>query len=376
MGSYKFSNDINISNLVLMLIYSHLLPLNIFFGLRPSHVVTYILFFLTIYQALNRKAFKIPSVFFLTFFFSTLILIVASFSSLRNNLSLVDNINAFNNLIAPLLVLTIFSGFLNNPIRIELIRKIQNHIVFLVLVNSIIALISIFLDFSIVYQFIQGSETSVLIRSYNLGRYLGFFLQPFEAGVIYILGTYYALELKFNWKISLLIIISGILTHSKVYYLFLPLLVFLKLNFRWRVILFAPIVSLLIGVMITYHSEVYSYILEPRFGIRSDFGQIVSYIVRDNFFAGLGVVSNPFDSPVDSSYLHIFVTSGLFGLFTYCLIMVYLFFNNIVLWGFKNGSILLFFLLFLCALAGPVFFSFNLSFFVLFAVYKERILGS
>ena len=373
MSLYNRLKCFDVKVVFIALIYSNLLPINIFFGLRPIHIISYVLFALTIVMFLDKKEFYLYSFSFITSCITLSIIIISLFSSLLNGINLVSNINFILNCIIPILFLFILSTHGSSTKSYILIASIQKHIIQLCFLNSMIAIISIFIDFTPIYQYFLASESSVVTRSYNIGRYIGFFLQPFEAGLIYAIGLYLTREVKSKWYVILFIIIAGILSRSKIFFLFLPIFLFFHLNYKWRFLIFLPIISLILGIITLYYSDIYAYVLEPRFGEKSDFDLIVKAISRENLYLGLGLGPLPNNDPFDSAYLQIFSFSGLIGLLAY-LILIFYIISFVV---FKKRPVenitFLIFILLLCGLAGPIFFSFNLSFFVLFICFKEGL---
>ena len=170
MSLYNRLKCFDVKVVFIALIYSNLLPINIFFGLRPIHIISSVLFALTIVMFLNKKEFYLFSFSFITSCITLSIIIISFFSSLLNGINLVSNINFVLNCIIPILFLFILSIHGSSTKGYILIASIQKHIVQLCFLNSMIAIISIFIDFTPIYQYFLASESSVVTRSYNIGR--------------------------------------------------------------------------------------------------------------------------------------------------------------------------------------------------------------
>jgi hypothetical protein len=121
----------------------------------------------------------------------------------------------------------------------ELLLDVCNLFVLLLSVNAALTLVHVFWDVSFFFDIFLPSRdvvsgTNVWDRALNMGRYLGVFSTPFEAGIVYGLGVLcwiYARQKQMKSTIFQqiclwLIVAGGILTVSKAFIFTIPLFFF------------------------------------------------------------------------------------------------------------------------------------------------------
>ncbi|MDA9827703.1 hypothetical protein N9C11_05635 [Flavobacteriaceae bacterium] len=240
------------------------------------------------------------------------------------------------------------------------------------IVNTIFQIISVFIDVSPIMNFYGvNEESSVWQRSYNLNRYIGFFSQPFEAGLAYSIGLLIILKkeilYKNNFLLKLFITVGGLITYSKFFFvtLFLAILgYFFKNDLKKVFIVSFVLICSIIILNIDLIYDIFNLILFTRF----QDGTVIyglSYIYENYFFFGQGLIPTVNGEPLDSAYLQIFAVSGIFGIIFYLILL----FKSSILVSNSNSqkfinSIFLI-IIFFGSLGGPIFTANKANIFVI-----------
>ncbi|THE11105.1 hypothetical protein E1H99_08860, partial [Enterococcus hirae] len=191
----------------------------------------------------------------------------------------INVIPGIKNWIDPILVIIIFNIVLdkNNEENFyqTLIFKIAKIVVFLLSLNTLWSITTMFYDTTFINGFFWGAELASGSKATGMGRYSGVFIQPIEAGVVYSIGLLlFWYLLKKNNKLSLqnfvpfiLIISGGLLSVSKVFiFCGLPLFVILILFFLnskkiIKIMFFVVGAFLILSYIMSIYWNGYDYLL-------------------------------------------------------------------------------------------------------------------
>jgi len=227
-------------------------------------------------------------------------------------------------------------------------------------INALIGLLSIFIDSWPIIQYFVGSSgsedgmmASVWGRSANMGRFIGIFNQPIEAGVAYSLaafGIVYLADKKQTFSsllflLLILVVIGGLLTVSKVFLIggVILLLAYLMWTrvisdiFSFRIILlvgltvFTIAINLQSWIGLDYFmrffsmdsSTVFSFLdvlTSGRYGQASSVTMTFNQILIDSPIFGYGIVN--YNVTLDNGLLYYFFHGGSIGLFFYIGILI------------------------------------------------------
>lgn len=253
-------------------------------------------------------------------------------------------------------------------------RRLCRVLIFLLCLNSIVAICSIFLDLSnFIRPFVFScfGDQSVSQQAASMGRYSGIFNQPFESGLTYSLGLlswgYLSRVSKksvfIDYCMLFILIVGGALSVSKVFILGGIPLFFLYWNpignfkkyFSWRFFLVALICCCVILWMIKFW-EGWGYFCR-LFKIKGA-DQLVAVYSGGRFGAGSTILSEFVriwqESPLygfgfgvtscfDNGYLEFFYQGGIVALLGYSALLGIYFWHSLrnFLKGYEEGRFLL-----------------------------------
>jgi len=323
------------------------------YGILPLAVITLMLKKRTIISY-----FPLFSILLLLLFI-TLWTFLVTFIGVKNYESFNKVIAYLENYIQPIALILISGAFINLYSRERVIIIFQKACLFLIillLLNTVIAVISIFYDISDWVRYFVCAPGSIGItvwsRATSMGRYSGIFNQPMESGLTYSLGLFSWIYFTQKGKNTSIIhylmlfglLFGGILSVSKVFILIgIPLFfIYLILEGRLKYILnqrFIASSMLSIAVIIVickvwkgfgYFARLFNisgksiseliYIYTAgRFGTEHTFVKyIFTYVWEKSPFYGLGFAASPI---LDNAYLEFFIQGGLVALFGYLFIL-------------------------------------------------------
>jgi hypothetical protein len=343
-------------------------------GLRFDQFFLYsfgIMFF--IFFGRVKNLLKIPFKFFKIITPLFFIFLISFLSHFYNQNSFQNILSTIENLINPIFLFILFIViFYCDRYRTDLKNRLIKSLILFLIVNTIFQIISAFFDVSSIMNFYGANEEdSVWQRSYNLNRYIGFFSQPFEAGLAYSIGLLIILKkdivLKNNFLLKFFIIVGGLITYSKFFFITLFLLFVgyffkndLKKVFIVSFVLIGPVIILNIDLIY----DIFNLILFTRF----QDGTVIyglSYIYENHFFFGLGLVPLLNGEAFDSAYLQIFAISGIFGLILYLILL----FKSSILVSNSNSqkfiNLIFLIIIFFGSLGGPIFTANKANIFVI-----------
>lgn len=304
------------------------------------------------------------STIFLVFVSVTLYTLLITVGGERHYELLGKVVSGFENYAQPAAVILIMGVFVRPRSETEavvLFRSICRLLVILLSLNSVLVILSVFLDLSPVTRYFttgllnqDNLSTSALAARY--GRYSGIFNQPVESGLTYSLGLFCWAYLSHAKRRSLtrdylllwLMLLGGILSASKAFILMgVPLFIVYWLSAR-RLFDFQRLPELATGRFIfsallgscstalvfgswsglgfvtrlfTFREDqnLLDLFTGHRFG--TDTSQLKDILTRtwnDGFLFGLGFGA---ETIFDSAYAEFFVESGLVGLIGYVLVL-------------------------------------------------------
>jgi len=363
------------------------------FGLRTEHVLIYFLlpFAIIILMMKKRTILSYSPLFniLMLLFFITLWTLMITFIGPKNYTLFVKVVAYLEDYFQPIAIILILSALLNfrsQESLITIFREACLLFIYLMMINSIIATVSIYYDLSSwISYFLKGTSISstVWAKSLIMGRYLGIFNQPIEAGLAYSLALInwgYLTQMKRyisigNYIILFALLIGGILSVSKVFILGgIPLFVLYLISIkRIRFLInYRFVITATLGIIMTmlifktwkgfnyflrlFHfgnksQDIVSLFTATRFG-RGDTGvkYLFNYVWEKAPIYGLGFAAK---TPLDNAYLAYFVQGGLIALIGYLAML-----TIIALVGFnqfkKNKEGQLLFYLFVLILGGGI----------------------
>lgn len=343
-------------------------------GLRFDQFFLYsfgIMFF--IFFGRFKNLLKIPFKFFKIISPLFFIFLISFFSHFYNQNSFQNTLSTIENLINPIFLFILFIViFYCDRNKVDLKKRLIKSLILFLILNTIFQIISVFLDVSQLMNFYgMNEENSVWLRSYKLSRYIGFFSQPFEAGLAYSIGLLIILKKdvirKNNFLLKFFITVGGLITYSKFFFISLFLVVlgyFFKNDLKKVLIASFLFTSIVVVLNFNLIYDIFNLILFTRF----QDGTVIyglNYIYENYFFFGQGLFPFVNDEPVDSAYLQIFAVSGIFGLIFYLILL----FKSSILVSNSNSqkfinSIFLI-IIFFGSLGGPIFTANKANIFVI-----------
>lgn len=300
-------------------------------GLRFDQIILYFIFlFDLIYIFLFPSRFKFSLNKILIPFLLLLILITSFFATILNYKNFTsENIAPLENILNPLaLSFILYLYFSFEYTNSSHIRGIINVSIYFIIFNSLFSLLSIFIDVSELMSYFVSNDNgnSVWQRSYQLSRYIGFFSQPIEAGfaystclLLFIRDYKNESSIKYIFFQSI-IIIGGIISTSKVFYITIILIIILRL-FNYRKYYLLALIIILSPFFLKYFDLALVYFLATRYLETSNFVDDLLFIYNNNFLIGLGFNSTVSDNPIDNAYLQILILSGVIGIIFYFIIL-------------------------------------------------------
>ena len=342
------------------------------YGIRLEHFVIYPVFIILIFNSvfinriikINRYSLSI-TLFWIIMLLHVIIVTVNNGKLHYNVLSDIENLLQP---IAIIIILGWMSYGLNYYSKQKLLERSCWLIAIMLSINALFGLLSIFFDtWPIVRYFVGVNEVnndvlgSVWGRSASMGRFIGIFNQPFEAGVAYSLaaiGIIYIVNKKKKFSTLLVILlilvtIGGLLTVSKVFVIGGILLVLIYLIwtkkilkiFSLRLILAISTTVYLVVINIQnwqgfwylkrlFTSDMISYdtainpLTSGRYSSGSSNFSTFNNILNDSPIFGYGIV-NP-NVTIDNGLLYYFFHGGFIGLLLYIGILISILFIAIL----------------------------------------------
>jgi hypothetical protein len=343
------------STLALSLIIISSLGPYIGLGLRTEHLFIYgfflmvfVLFFLK--ASLNITLFKslIPLLFS---FIVTIFFDLITGPKIREA-GLFSNID---NLLEPVLLMFVFSYFLDKSFDESDFNILLNLIVVTSVIAGLISILTIFIDLEFILKFFVtdiAGEDSLWKQVFSLGRYTGFFSQPLEAGIfftgslfslIYLKKTYFIKNWVFCFSF-IVIIIAGAISISKNFYLLGIVMAFILYGqlSHWTIKRYLTFVLFFFGFLTIillyfildfgnylnslfslYESDGFiSAITAGRFGGsgNTDVEILFNKFINEGFFMGFGLGTH---LPLDNGFLEYAYQGGFFALLGYLLFLLY-----------------------------------------------------
>lgn len=258
-------------------------------------VILYPLCFYLVSQALyNKVSFNYKSILF--YYIYIFIYIYILMITLSNGNSILAGTK---NWLDPLIVLTIFNILLNENFKKicyeNLIYKISKLMIFLLSINTLWSILTMFLDTSLINGFFWGADLANGSKANTMGRFSGVFIQPIEAGIIYSIGLllfWYLLtrkrKISFGQLISFLLIISGgIFSVSKVFiFCGIPLFIvlatcFLNFSKTFKISIFIILSYIILSFYLNMYWDGFDYFL--RFFDNTGNNSIIDLLTAGRF---------------------------------------------------------------------------------------------
>lgn len=341
------------------------------FGLRVEHVVIYPLFFVSLLIHAIRQTIlnRVRQLLLLLVLFG-----LALFWLLTITWILTGGCNPWivlanaDNYAIPIAVIFVLSAFLRKCSEQDasiITVKVCDLLVIILATNSLMIIIQVTTGASFFFEPFMPPANSltgltVWQHSLNMGRYIGLFSTPFEAGITYTLGIFswlYAANLRkrnsiFRQMFLLLMIIGGVLTVSKAFLLGLFIfIVYLltdykrsKIIINWRLILIVPLAVFITDILVgqwkglDYFLRLFSFERRHPLDLISlysagRYGAVDSWVsssficvLRESPLCGFGLGNR---TVVDSAYLYAFWHGGIVGLVIQLSILFILGWNGI-----------------------------------------------
>ena len=333
------------------------------FGLRVEHLVIYSLFCISLPVHMLEKThlIRVRPLFLLAMLFSVnflWLLLITLVSTEKGNLRAI--LANADNFIIPTAIIFLMSAFLRRIIQQDAQRilvKVCDLLVLILAINGLMTVIHVITGESFFFEPFMAPADPLTGRtvwdgSLNMGRYIGVFSTPFEAGITYTLGIFawvHAAKLRrrssMSWQVLLvLIVVGGILSVSKAFLLGLFMfIVYLFTDYKrvktiinWRLILIVPSLVFLTGIFVKQwkgldfllrlflvkvanFNELIILFSGRRYGIENPGSEsLAAYVWRTAPFSGLGLGDS---SVCDSAYLYNFLHGGLVTLMIQLLIL-------------------------------------------------------
>ncbi len=374
-------------NFPILLLISAIGP-NIGLGFRLEHLIIYVSLIVIILDCIvspgnvkfNFKILKLSIPLFIAF-------LAVLISDYVNNPKFRDGslISGIDNLSQPILVLITMSYFINRSSFDYL--KILRSLIFFGVFIGIINILSIFIDLSLLFQYFIADiddDNGLWNQVLSLGRYIGLFSQPFEAGIFFAICLFSFVFINTNkekitfWQYStfLILLTGGLITLSKNFYLLglcLSFFLFARLSswsLKKSILIFTIIIICIIILLVLFYNllgnylqslvEIYSSdglfsaLTAGRFGggESTNVEILFSEVVNEKFY-GFGIGTK---LPLDNGFLEYFYQGGFFALLGYLFFILYILYF-FILHNDKKESFLLFTLvmfIFLASFGGPV----------------------
>lgn len=379
-------------------------------GLRAEHVFIYgfflmilVLFFFK--ASLNRTL--LNSLFPLLFSFLVTVFFDLITGPKIREASIFSNID---NLLEPVLLIFVFSYFLNKSFDEKDFKILLNLIVVTSVITGLISILTIFVDLEFILRFfvadIQGEE-SLWKQVLSLGRYTGVFSQPLEAGIFFTGSLFSLIFLKKTYFIKnwyfymsfIVIFIAGAISLSKNFYLLgigMAFFLYGQLS-HWTLKRYLSIVLIFFGVIASillffifdfgnyfnsllslYESDgLTSAVTAGRFGGSgiTDVEILFNKFLNEGFFMGFGLGTH---LPLDNGFLEFAYQGGFFSLLGYLLFLSY----GIITALIKNKKASAKFLLilivyvFLSSIGGPVITANRANIIFIFLISATLVLSN
>lgn len=354
------------------------------FGLRSDHLAAYgyfvifMVFSLLFKKNIDKRSWIIASLFLL----ASLFCLIGDILS-NPKIRVLPFIQAFENVLNPFALFLVLSYALNGITETQMKRTV---FVFILLVGSM-SIFSFFSPDHWLFSFLSSGfydDESVRNQSIAVGRSLGIFNQPLEAGLFFGSGNFilWHFWLRSNSKyegLRILILIcinfiGGMLSLSKTFYMLSTSLSLVYFLIMGRRMLFLNSIALFCAFVIIFFSlfEGNNYInslgdLYLEFGLLAmltagRFGNIEGTNVVQLFESTTD--SSPFFGngmgtflPLDNGYLEYYFQGGLMAISPIIVLIAYLFWLSYYDWKTSNGKVLFIFVLFIifANVGGPVF---------------------
>ncbi|WP_139259849.1 hypothetical protein [Flavobacterium xinjiangense] len=392
-----------------MIIVSSLGPY-IGLGLRAEHLFIYgffvpilVLFFLK--SSLNKTLLYslLPLLFSLLI---TLFFDLITGPKIREA-SIFSNID---NLLEPVLLIFIFSYFLNRSFTEKDFKILLNLIVAISIFAGIISILTIFVDLEFILRFfiadMQGEE-SLWKQVFSLGRYTGIFSQPLEAGIFFtgslfsliFLKTTYSMKTWYFYVAFIVIFVAGSISLSKNFYLLGVVMSFFLYGqlSKWSFKKYLSIILFFLGVttfiflflifdfgsylnslLSLYESDgLASAITAGRFGGSgiTDVELLFNKFLNEGFFMGFGLGTH---LPLDNGFLEFAYQGGVFSLLGYLLFLSY----GLIIALIKNAKepakflLILIVYVFLSSMGGPVITANRANIIFIFLICATLVLSN
>lgn len=396
------------SILVLCLIIASSLGPYVGLGLRLEHLLIYS-FFLLILCSFKSTYNRTLFLSMLPLLFSFLITI---FFDLITGVKIREGgvFSSIDNLLEPVLLIFIFSYFLNKSFDDKDFKILLQLIVFISVFAGFISLLTIFFDLEFILKFfvsdIEGDE-SLWKQVLSLGRYTGFFSQPLEAGVFFT-GSFFSLiylrKIYFikNWVFYFsffVIFIGGVISLSKNFYIvglgmtfFLYgqlsswtlkkylTIIFVSFSFFSSILFFFifDFGNYLNSLFSLYESEgLTNAITAGRFGGDgiTDVELLFYKFLNEGFFMGFGLGTH---LPLDNGFLEFAYQGGIFALIGFLLFIGFIFVKALFNYKKATSKFLLVLILYilLSSIGGPVLTANRANIIFIFLISATLVLSN
>ncbi len=357
------------------------------FGLRLEHLFIYLFTILIFFELHKLSINKTIFCSLIPLFFSFVITVF--FDSITGDKLREGNLlSSIDNLLEPILLIFIFSVFFNKSFTDNHFKILLNVIVKVSILAGLLSILTIFIDLEFLLKYfimdIEGDE-SLWKQVLSLGRYIGLFSQPLEAGIYYTCSLFSLIYLKKEYGINtyyffisfLIILISGLITLSKNFYLLGLVMSFLfyghlsRWSFNKFVTIILSIICFLFFIFIFiifdfgnyFHSLISLYEAEGitsavtagRFG-RPELTEVeflFNKFLNQGFFVGFGLGTH---FPLDNGFLEYGYQGGILALLGYLFFLFYCLFLGFSYKKQKPSKflIILIIYIFISSVGGPV----------------------
>ncbi|MDO9594858.1 MAG: hypothetical protein Q7J19_07680 [Lutibacter sp.] len=394
---------------LIMIIVSSLGPY-IGLGLRLEHVFIYGFFFIILilffFKATLNKTLLYSLVPLLFSFLITIFFDLITGPKIRAA-SIFSNID---NLLEPVLLIFVFSYYLNKSFTENDFKILLNFIVVTAVFAGLISILTIFIDLEFILRFfvtdIQGEE-SLWKQVLSLGRYTGIFSQPLEAGIFFAGSIFSLIYLKKVYGIRNLyfltaffvIFIAGSISLSKNFYLLGLVMTFFLYGqlSRWplKKYLFSILMffGALTGFFIFFNFDFGNYfnsllglyeseglanaITAGRFGgsETTDVELLFNKFLNDGFFMGFGLGTH---LPLDNGFLEFAYQGGFFSLLGYLLFICYGLYIGLIHYKKAPAKFLLILMVYvlLSSIGGPVITANRANIIFIFLICATLVLSN
>ena len=367
-------------------------------GLRTEHLLIYPLFIISILTILSKhrsiSLFRSLSGILVVLIYITIWTIFGTIVNITNYTSYGKIFSHFENYFQPISIIIgicTFIKFDSKNDAINLLIRISYVYLFLLSLNSVIVILSIFTDLSpIMMNFVGTSGVSGLTtweKTAQGGRFTGIFNQPMISGashsLVIFLWAYITKKNRIDSIRGIIVLLflffGGVLSISKLFFLGgIPLFfLYLKLQkrlrtiFNWKFFLLIS-VSIIIVLIILERWKGYDFLISiftltkntnliyfftgKRFGSRNTTVTLLfSSVLKKSPLCGLGFGAV---TVLDSAYVEFFVQGGLIALFAYMFLLIRIGWLGLKEYKIKSDESIFLVILFLflvgAGLGGPV----------------------